>query len=79
MVSIGSVFDEISESLELASEGHHEPRVFHGNAEPFQGLTNRGIFESVNVDDHLGKLLRKLPPQDLLAYTLDVEEEETRR
>ena len=49
LVNIGSVFDEISESQEVASEGHHELRVFHGNAEPLEGLTNRGEFQAVGA------------------------------
>jgi hypothetical protein len=79
LVNIGGVLEEISESQEVASEGHHEPLVFYGNAELPEGLANRGESQAVGVDDRLGKLMCKLPPQDLLADSLEIEEKETRR
>jgi hypothetical protein len=79
LVNIGSVLEEISESQEVASESHHEPRVFHGNAELLDGLTNRGEFQAIGVDNRLGKFLRKPPPQDLLADSLEIEEKEPHR
>jgi hypothetical protein len=72
-VNVGSVFEKVSDCQEIGPERHPEAQILPGRSEIFNTLSDQGEFQTADPHDGLIEFGSKLPAQDPLADSPEIE------